>query len=124
MCGTLLFADGDETTLIIYQQYFTDRGYCVYTACTGLTCLTLMEELHPDLVILDDGLLWGGSEGVLSRLRIHPESYPPSIILTCGDGALPEKTEPLAVTRLQKPLHLNDLHNAITAELARTPGQN
>lgn len=40
----------------------------VCTATNGLECLELLRRETPELVVLDDMLLWGGADGVLARI--------------------------------------------------------
>ena len=51
MTDRLLFADGDDALLDVYQRYFTGLGYAVQTACTGLVCVACLRQQCPDLLI-------------------------------------------------------------------------
>lgn len=121
MTERLLFADGNNRLLDIYQRYFSGQGYAVQTACTGLVCLACLRQQCPDLLILDFNLMWGGGDGVLARLREGNDVPVPPVILTTFNSE-PWPARWPVIGCLRKPLHLQMLHHAISAELSLSPG--
>ena len=117
----LLFADGDDAQLDVYQRYFTGQGYAVQTACTGLVCVACLRQQLPDLLILDYALTWGGGDGVLARFREGKEVLVPPVILT-SPVASGELVRWPVIRCFRKPLQLQDLHRAISFEMALSLG--
>lgn len=63
--GMLLSIHGVETAIV-------HRGTC---------CLDALRSYRPDVLALDNHLLWGGSDGVLAYMRAHPDVRVPVILL-------------------------------------------
>jgi DNA-binding NtrC family response regulator len=63
-----LLADPDEVLLEIVQSFLFDRGHEAEVASNGLECMSWLRQFVPDVLVLDQDLLWGGSDGVLARM--------------------------------------------------------
>ncbi len=50
---TIVVADDDEGIAVILRQVLEDRGYIVHTASDGRSAVQIIEEVKPDLVVLD-----------------------------------------------------------------------
>lgn len=72
MTPTVLIADPDRNARDGLCQSLTRRGYQVHSAEGGVQCLRLLNELQPDLLVLDLELCWGGADGVLAVMREDP----------------------------------------------------
>lgn len=53
MGGRILVAEDDERMREILEDYFSDAGYEVLTACDGAEALRVFEREHVDVVLLD-----------------------------------------------------------------------
>ncbi len=116
----LLIADADRSLLICYADYLSERGYRVATAADGLECVQRLRELHPDLLVLDPGLPWGGGDGVLAVMQEEPAIEPvPVILVTYGrDPGLLYRLAPYPISDLEfKPLGPRRLAERIAAVL-------
>lgn len=82
MITQLLIADSDAFVRQRCRTYFGDRGYQVELAADGLECLAALERVPPDVLLLEQELLWGGGEGVLACLRESRCRWPETVILT------------------------------------------
>lgn len=84
-------------------------GFRVAEASDGLECLEAMRRQPPDIVVLHEGLLWGGGEGVLKLMQQDSGwSGIPVVFLSLRNlrnAASPCPTAP-AVTCLQAPVAL------------------
>lgn len=108
----VLIADGDEAFLEVAQRYLSDRGHEVNIATTGIETIARLRRDLPEVVVLDQELLWGGSDGVRAVMRQVPEWSEIPVILT-SSGSMAEEScavaSPPVVGRLRKPYRLKDL---------------
>jgi len=112
----ILIADGDKVFLEQAQRYLLQRGHDARAASDGLECIDILCEFAPDVVVLDCGLLWGGSEGVIALMCESPElSQTPTILIADEDPRvqLDISMNPMHFKRLQKPFRLSELLNRI-----------
>jgi two-component system sensor histidine kinase/response regulator len=101
------------------QDFLEGLGYCVPgLMATGEDAIRAVEELRPDLVLMDIGLK-GEMDGIEAARRIRANSNVPVIYLTGqGDDATVQRaklTEPFGY--LRKPLNEKDLPVAIEMAL-------
>ena len=116
----LLVADADFATAALCSTYFSDVGYYVDTAGDGLDCLTKLRRTTPDLLVLDQNLLWGGSQGLLACLREeYQEPTIPVVLLAAflPVCALSQWLSPPVVRCVQKPFPIAALHDCIDTAL-------
>ena len=74
MSRRVLVVDDDPRLLRVIEMYLTLEGFDVVTAVNGDEALTHMEEVRPDLVILD--ILMAGTDGiaVCASIRTDPRT--------------------------------------------------
>ena len=65
----LLVAETDPAVAERYRSVFSAAGYRVEIASDGVDCVRRFRRAAPDLLVLDQELLWGGSDGVLACMR-------------------------------------------------------
>jgi CheY-like chemotaxis protein len=65
----LLIAEDNAEPRDIYRTYLSWHGYVVQTASDGLDCLNKLSQAMPVVLVLNQELRWGGSDGVLACLR-------------------------------------------------------
>ena len=112
----ILIADGDKVFLEQAQRYLLQRGHDARAASDGLECIDILCEFAPDVVVLDCGLLWGGSEGVIALMCESPElSQTPTILIADED---PRNQFDISVNQIdskwiQKPFRLSELLSRI-----------
>jgi DNA-binding response OmpR family regulator len=113
----VLIADGDEVVLDLAQRYLSDRGHKVNVATNGLETVASLRLDLPDVVVLDQGLRWGCSDGVRAIMQqVSRWSGIPLILTWSG---MPDDSDSVAgppvVARLQKPYRLKDLLDHLQA---------
>ena len=64
----VLIADRDAPLLEALQSYLWDCGHEAEIATDGVECSLILDEYTPDVVVLADDLLWGGSDGVMAKM--------------------------------------------------------
>lgn len=80
----VLIIDDEEKILEVIESYLAKDGYEVYTATSGARALTMFDESHPALVILDLMLPDMTGEEICARMR--KKSRVPIIMLTAKVG--------------------------------------
>ena len=63
----LAVANGSVRTLL--SSYLRENGHEFEIVSDGLGCITSLCASHFNAVILEQGILWGGSDGVMSRMK-------------------------------------------------------
>jgi DNA-binding response OmpR family regulator len=109
-------AEDDEEFVEILQSFLLERGYECQIVNDGLECVTMLRRFEPDILVLDNDLLWGGAEGVLARMRSDPHLCRAAVIFMSGEitQALARAlTGPPIVAHLKKPFALRELLSAI-----------
>ncbi len=114
----ILIVDSDEAFLEVLQCYMWKRGHVTEIATNGLECMAALRYFKPEVLVLTDELLWGGSEEVLALMGEDPEVAPtPTILISDED---PERSLPPMLHRrifksLRKLFRLSDLKACIDA---------
>ena len=112
----VLIAEADAKLCGTYERMFAGSGLLVETANDGLDCWTKIRIRCPDALLVDIDLLWGGSDGVLARLREDSDSADAPEIFVTGDDS-PEvlsKRAGIDVTRcFQKPVEVTMVLNSM-----------
>lgn len=107
----VLLADPDSEFLQIVHSFLWDRGHEAEIAVDGLECISMLREFLPDILVIDQDLLWGGSEGVLEQMDEDLQLSKIPVILT-ADGKPANKSDATSrtpVACLPKPYRLNEL---------------
>jgi DNA-binding response OmpR family regulator len=112
----VLIADADSQLCGFYERMFSESGLLVETASDGLDCWSKIRTRCPDALLVDMDLLWGGSDGVLARLREDSDTADKPEIFVTGDDS-PENLSiraGIAVARcFQKPLEIKKVRNSM-----------
>ena len=112
----ILIADGDNTFLELVRCYLLRHGYDAKAASDGGECADILCDFVPDVLVLDCGLLWGGSQGVIALMCEHLGlSQTPTILIADEDprGKSNNSVNPTFSGWLQKPFCLSELLNRI-----------
>ncbi|QIB64347.1 putative bifunctional diguanylate cyclase/phosphodiesterase [Kineobactrum salinum] len=86
--GVILAVDDDPGSLLLASEYFGSEGYRVDTALSGDDALARIEQIQPDIILLD--IIMPGMDGyeVCRRIRRMPHfKSTPIIILTSLDNS-------------------------------------
>jgi two-component system alkaline phosphatase synthesis response regulator PhoP len=80
--STLLIIEDEPELVRVLRSYLEQAGYTVFSALRGDTGLTIWEDKHPDLVILDLNLPGMDGLDVARHIRKHETHRTPIIMLT------------------------------------------
>jgi DNA-binding response OmpR family regulator len=117
---TILIVDDEPTIAEVVGLYLQREGYKVLAAADGDTALSMVEQQHPDLVVLD--LMLPGLGGLEVTRRLRAQGALPIIMLT----ARTEETDRVVGLELgaddyvTKPFSARELVARIKAVLRRT----
>lgn len=75
----VLLVDDDVNQALLYEQELTDEGYCVVLASDGREALKKLEEISPDVVVLD--IAMPGMDGIEALGRILGQDNTLPVIL-------------------------------------------
>src|SRR5690625_144047 len=115
---SVCLVDDNKELIQLMEDYFEEQDdiEVIGTAYNGNECLTMMEELEPDILILDiimphiDGL------AVLNRLRERELSHFPNVIMLTAFGqekVMKEDVDLGAAYFILKPFNLDNLADQI-----------
>ena len=117
--GRILIVDDEQSVREVVAEYFTEQGYEVSVAASGLDALRGLAESRPDLVLLD--VRMPGLDGVetLRRLRQAAPSIAVIMVTANDDVALARDTLKLgALDYVSKPFDFAYLEQSVIAGLA------
>jgi DNA-binding response OmpR family regulator len=80
----VLVTDDDPDTLLLTTMLLRDEGFDVLEARTGEECLRLVEELQPDVVLLDVMLPDTRGTEVCKKIKNDPELQSTFVVLVSG----------------------------------------
>lgn len=126
---TILVVDDETTIREVLRRYLERDGFEVLEAGDGGTALSVIEEMEPDLIVLD--LMLPGEDGLTLTRRLREYSTVPVIMLT-AKGAVEDRIQGLeqgADDYVVKPFDPKELASRVRAVLRRSrddsvfPGQ-
>ena len=119
---TVLVVDDEQDILDLVRFRLEHDGYRVLTASDGQTGLTLAQQEHPDLCILDVMMPKLSGLEVLARLRADPATAATRVILLTArgqDADVDRGFELGAQDYVTKPFSPKELGRRVHAQLSR-----
>lgn len=109
--ATVLVVDDEESILETLSGILEDEGYEAITASSGEQALSIIEELSPEVVLLD---VWmpGGIDGLETLKSIKESTQRSTVIMISGHGNIDiaiQATKLGAYDFLEKPLSLEKI---------------
>ena len=83
----IMLADRDDALVEVYCDHLARRGFAVRMASGGVTCLEMVRQFRPHLLLLSATLPWGGYDGVLGVLDEEPLLRPLYVVVLTWDEA-------------------------------------
>jgi DNA-binding response OmpR family regulator len=120
--ATILVVDDNLDNVEILRAFLESRGYTVAEASEGRAALAKIDELQPDLVLLD--VMMPGMDGwqVCRTIKNHPElGATTKVVMVTAKGAFEDKFEGLrsgADDYVVKPVDFKDLLEKVERNLA------
>jgi DNA-binding response OmpR family regulator len=125
--GTILVVDDNRDNVEILRAFLESRGYVVAEAPDGKTALARLEQVRPELVLLD--VMMPGMDGwqVCRTIKAHPEyGAATRVVMVTAKGAFEDKFEGLrsgADDYVVKPVDFKDLLEKVERNLAARGGR-
>lgn len=118
----LLIADACGALAERLRKFFSSLGFRVDTAADGLECVETLRRSHPNVLVLDAHLPWGGGDGVLAWMRDDASSSRVPVVLMGEQlSSTFDATEPV-VCRLERPFDVSVLREAVISTLSSVEG--
>jgi CheY-like chemotaxis protein len=119
--ATLLVVDDNSDNVEILRAFLSSRGFDVQTATDGRSALARVEELKPDLVLLD--VMMPGMDGweVCRVIKQHPTLGETKVVMVTAKGGFEDKFEGLrsgADDYVVKPVDFPELLEKVQRNLA------
>jgi len=110
--SAILIVDDDPDVADIFRMFLQADGHTAVTADGGMACLKLLQEISPDLILLD--LMMEPMDGwtTLKAIKENPDtSSIPVVMITCKpkQGSDCERYAPLYYDYLMKPIRKAEL---------------
>lgn len=125
--ATILLVDDDPDLVEIVQTFLESRGYRVEVAMDGVEALARLEEMHPELVLLDIMMPRMDGWEVARIIKGHPEMGDIRVVMLTARGEFADKQEGLrsgADDYIVKPIRLEELAERVERNLeARGEGR-
>jgi CheY-like chemotaxis protein len=121
--NSILVVDDDAAILSSLAEVLRDEGYLVKTAANGYQALALLEDLEPDVILLDLRMPHMNGWTFLTQLRGRRHATQPAVVLVSSRSDLPAEAARLGVEGfLRKPFDLEAVVR-ITGDCCRLPRQ-
>jgi two-component system chemotaxis response regulator CheY len=120
----LLVVDDDPSIREMLEMVLDSEGYEVITAPHGMAAFALLDEIRPDVILLDMKMPILDGWGFLEEYRQRPGAKVPVVVLTAAQDDDRRAGEVGADAYVAKPFAIDDLIRVldqyISAECART----
>jgi CheY-like chemotaxis protein len=118
---TILVVDDNSDNVEILRAFLTSRGFRVEAATDGRSALSRMEEVRPDLILLD--VMMPGMDGweVCRIIKQHPTLSGTRVVMVTAKAGFEDKFEGLrsgADDYVVKPVDFPELIEKIQRNLA------
>lgn len=124
--ATILVVDDNTDNVEILRAFLESRGFTIAEARDGREALAKMEEVRPDLVLLD--VMMPGMDGweVCRVIKQHPQLGDTKVVMVTAKGGFEDKFEGLrsgADDYVVKPVDFKDLLGKVERNLAARGSQ-
>jgi CheY-like chemotaxis protein len=119
----VLIADDDKGTVMIIEGYLGEYGFQVFVAEDGRQVIPKVEEIMPDVILMDIQMPYGNGLDLTRRLRADPRFATIPIIALTAFAMQEDEERCLAAGMneyMSKPVKLKDLKKLIERLLSRS----
>ena len=110
---TILVVDDEPVLRVLVKEILQDEGYVVIDAADGQSMLELLQDVHPDLVLMD--VMMPGVDGREAYQALRSRMDLPDLPVVMMSAAVqPSKLDPSIAAFLRKPFDLTELVDLVT----------
>ena len=119
MQASVLVVDDDEPTRCVINDMLSTQGYCVTEASNGKEALACLDQLTPDVILLDLAMPVMDGFQFLREHRAHPRRGSIPVIVISGISPHHHRCMEMPIVRfISKPFTEEQLVAAIEAEIS------
>jgi CheY-like chemotaxis protein len=121
--SAILIVDDDPDVAEVFKSFLQADGHTAVTADGGIACLKLLQEVSPDLILLD--LMMQPMDGwtTLKSIKENEDTSTIPVVMITGkprQGTDYEKYAPLYKDYIMKPIRKKELCDMVKKILATT----
>ncbi len=116
----------DDSMLIRYTvcRFLEERGFTVESATNGLEALTILERVHPDLIVTDMQMPKMSGGELITALKKNPQTASIPVIIVAGRASGFDEKETRANFAIYKDIDIQgQLERALDAVMGKSFGQ-
>lgn len=118
----VLVVDDEKDVCDLLKEFLDFKGYDTYTAFDGGTALKMVEEIRPDVLLLD--IVMPGMSGIEVLKEIKKRDFSTAVVMATAvaDEEIAKRTLQLgAYDYVIKPFDLNYLETVLLVKMAELP---
>ena len=116
--GKILVVDDEIEACNALEEFLSLKGHEVYTALDGPTALKRIQEVRPDIVLLDMIMPGMGGTDVLKKIKqLDFDTSVVMVTVVAEENRAKETLELGAFDYITKPVDLNYLENVLMVKL-------
>lgn len=114
MSAKILIVDDQFGIRILLNEVLQKEGYETFQAANGVQALQIVEEHHPDLVLLDMKIPGMDGIEILTRMKEIEKDTRVIIMTAYGELDMIQKAKDLgALAHFAKPFDIDDIRHAV-----------
>jgi CheY-like chemotaxis protein len=116
----------DDSMLIRYTvcRFLEGRGFAVESATNGLEALTILDRIHPDLIVTDMQMPEMSGSELITALKKNPKTASIPVIIVAGRASGFDEKEKRANFAIYKDIDIQgQLERALEAVMGKSFGQ-
>ncbi len=116
--GKILVVDDEIEACNALEEFLSSKGHEVYTALDGPTAIERVQEVRPDIVLLDMIMPGMGGTDVLKKIKeLDFDTSVVMVTVVAEENRAKETMELGAFDYITKPVDLNYLENVLMVKL-------
>jgi CheY-like chemotaxis protein len=119
--SSVLIVDDDPDVADVFRIFLESDGHTTFSASDGIQCLKLLQEISPDVILLDMMMQPMDGWTTLKAIKGSPQTKPIPVIMITGKPQVGNEREvyaPLYFEYLKKPIHQTVLCETVKRAMA------
>jgi CheY-like chemotaxis protein len=114
--STVLIVDDDPDVADVFRIFLASEGHTAVAAPGGIECLKLLQEIAPDVILLDMMMQPMDGWTTLKAIKANPQTEKIPVVMITGKPQIGNEHEiyaPLYFDYLLKPIRQEDLCSTV-----------